>query len=174
MLVTGFWLVAHRVASGSKHSMSWMWPTRLGAPARPHAHARAHRVDVTGIDGVQQRGVGAVELDERPGEGPVERLLRARSLDPAPGRDDAAGADGDEVAARRRARVGVVLLRRHEHAPRLRPYADDPSGAQFGEEATEHRPHRSSVRVLEHVRRSEHAVSFLDAFAHDVPFWKKR
>ena len=73
---------------GSKHSMSVIAPTRSSAQRAltrmPVASRRA-----AGVDRVQHRGVGAVELDQRPRERPVERLPAARRVDPRPGRDDA-------------------------------------------------------------------------------------
>src|SRR6266542_3858244 len=45
----------------------------LVLPAGGHAHARRHLVGAARIDHVQERGVGAVEADQRERKGVVER-----------------------------------------------------------------------------------------------------
>ena len=51
---------------------------RLVDPVRVHPRAGADRVGGAGVDRVQQRGVGAVELDQRPRERAVQRLALQR------------------------------------------------------------------------------------------------
>ena len=84
----------------------------LGLPAGRDAHAGRHRVDRAGVDRVQERGVGAVELDQRERERLVERVLLGRRRDPRPRLDGAGGADVDEVVGELLAGVGIPLERR--------------------------------------------------------------
>ena len=77
------------------------------------------RVDLTidhrGVDRVEQGRIRPVELDERPRERLLQRVVRARLVQPRPRRDDAAGPDRDELAQLVRGQR-VVLDRRHQHA----------------------------------------------------------
>src|SRR5215207_2057996 len=124
----------------------------LLAPAGRDPHAGAHARLVAGVDDVQQRSVGAVEADERPGEGMVERVLPVRVGDPRPRGDLAVRADLDEVVGRELlAGVGVVLGRRADHVAVLGPDAEEPAVAQAGHEPADDRADGARVRVLEDV-----------------------
>jgi Thioesterase superfamily len=124
----------------------------LLAPSGPDPHAGAHPRLVAGIDDVQQRGVGPVEADERPGKGTVERVLLVRVADPRPGGDLAIRADLDEVVGRELlAGLGVVLSGRADHVAVLGPDAEEPAVAQAGHEAADDRADGARVRVLEDV-----------------------
>lgn len=70
----------------------------FGGPADADAHAGGHGVGAGCVEGVQEAGVRAVELDQDPGEGGVEGLAAAGSGVPGPGGDGAGGLDLDEVA----------------------------------------------------------------------------
>src|SRR3954447_19264283 len=74
------WLETHEIADRADAVLG---------PARLDPHAGAHRLDTACVDGREQPGVGAVELHERPGERPVERLAGERGVVPCPRRDDA-------------------------------------------------------------------------------------
>jgi hypothetical protein len=128
----------------------------LVAPAGRDPHAGAHARLVAGVDDVQQRGVGAVEADERPGEGTVERVLLVRVGDPRPGGDLAVRADLDEVVdAELLAGLGVVLGGRADHVPVLGADAEEPAVAQAGHEPADDGADGPRVRVLEDVGRFE-------------------
>jgi hypothetical protein len=73
-----------------------------------------HVVLVAGLDDVQQRGGGAVELDERKGERPVPPVLRPRGRHPGPRAHHTAVPDPDELITRR-AKLRVVVGRRDDH-----------------------------------------------------------
>ena len=97
-----------------------MEPSRSSAQRGSHPHAGRHRLGRAGVDRLEQRRVGAVGLDQRPGEGPVERLLGRGSRTHAHVSDGAARADLDqlgEVLARQR----VVLGRAAPAPARRRP-----------------------------------------------------
>ena len=64
--------------------MSVIAPDRFVDPMGMHPRPGADRVGRSGVDGVQQRDVGTVELDQRPGEGPVQRLPLQRLGLPGP------------------------------------------------------------------------------------------
>jgi len=57
---------------------------RFVDPMGMYPRSAADRVGRPGINGVQQRNVGAVELDQRPGEWPVQRLPLERLGLPGP------------------------------------------------------------------------------------------
>ncbi len=118
-------LLAHRYASGSKQAMSVISPTVCSRQrARTRMPVRMRAV-AAGVDGVQQRRRGAVELDQRA----RERVLRAAAsraaarthaqLVTTPARPTSTN------SRERLARLGVVLLRRHQHAAVLRAHAED-------------------------------------------------
>ena len=106
---------------------------RLVDPVRVHPRAGADVVGGAGIDRVQQRGVRAVELDQRPRERAVQRLALQRLRLPRPrhhGPDAAHRYDlGQSFVG-----DGVELGRRHMHPPVRTAHADDASLAQGGEE----------------------------------------
>ena len=108
----------------------------LVAPVHVHARAGADRVRGSRIDGVQQRGVRAVELDQRPGERSVQRLTLERFRLPRP-RHDRADAGHRYDLGQSLIGDGVVLGGRNMH-PAIRPaHPDDASLAQSGEELAE-------------------------------------
>ena len=84
---------------------------------------------------MQEGGVGAVELDQHPGEGGVQGLAAAGRGVPGPGGDGAGGGDLDEVADLLGG-DGVVLDGRDEHLAVGGPHAEDDPLAQPGEEGT--------------------------------------
>ena len=96
--------------------MSLMWPSR-SSRQRGTTRMPIDIVDVLAdVDRVQQRRVGAVDLDQRPRERSLDRMLRASgrvthayvvTVPPGPDLDQF----GERLAGRR-----VVLHRRHEHA----------------------------------------------------------
>ena len=82
-----------------------------------------------GVDGVGDRCVGPVELDQRERERMVEGVLRRGMRDPRPRPDRPARPDLDELGLERLTRLGVVLQRRAEH-PVATPVAQDATVAQ--------------------------------------------
>ena len=76
----------HRVLTGHERLDVGDVADAVGAPARRDPHAGAHRVDRAGVDRVQERRVGAVELDQREGERVVERVLHGGRGHPRPRR----------------------------------------------------------------------------------------
>ena len=96
--------------------MSVMWPRRSafqrGATRMPVAIASGEPA----VDGVEERGVGTVELHQRERERMVERMLRGRLRDPRPRRHRSRGTDVDEVVLERGTRIGVPFERRNDHA----------------------------------------------------------
>ncbi len=111
---------------------------RLVGPVHVHPGAGADRVGRPGVDGVQQRGVGAVELDQRPRERPVQRLALQRLGLPGP-RHHRADAGHRYDLGQGFVGDGVELGGRNVY-PAIRPAdADDASPAQRGEELAEGR-----------------------------------
>jgi hypothetical protein len=98
-----------------------------------HPRAGAYRVGGAGVDRMQQRGIGAVELDQRPRERAVQRLALERLRLPAP-RDH--GPDAAHRYDLGQSFVGdrVVFGRRHKHPSVRTPHAEDAAFAQGGEE----------------------------------------
>jgi hypothetical protein len=72
-------------------------PGALGSPTRPHTDAGLHPRLLAGIDGMKHGGIGAVELNQRPRERAMQRVIGPRFGDPAPCGDRARGADLDEL-----------------------------------------------------------------------------
>jgi hypothetical protein len=116
-------------------------------PADPDAHAGRHRVGGAGVDGVQDRGVGAVEQDERERERPVQWLVDDGGGDPRPGLHGAGLADLDEVGGRLVA-DGVVLGGWDEHSTVGGPRPEDGAVTQTGHEPREDRAQRTGVVEL--------------------------
>ena len=92
--------------------------------------------DESGVDRVQQRGVGAVELDQRPRERAVQRLALQRLGLPGP-RHHGADAGHRYDLGQPFVGDGVVLGGRHVHPAVRAADADDASLAQGGEELAE-------------------------------------
>ena len=99
---------------------------------------------------VEERGVGAVELHQHPGEGRLQGVLGPRVRHPGPRGDRALGPDLDHAVGLL-PRLGVVLRRRHDDAPSRAPDADDLAVAQPGEKGPHDRPHGAHVGVLQDV-----------------------
>src|SRR5206468_6309739 len=92
--------------------------------------------------------------DEGPRERLLQRVVRARLVQPRPRGDDAAGPDLQELAELL-PRERVVLDRRDEHPPVARADPFETLVAQPGEEPADHRPDAALVRILEDVERGE-------------------
>ena len=115
-----------------------------------HPHAGRHGVDRAGVDRVQERRVGAVELDQREARRDGRAgAARSASATQRPRLDGAGRADVDEV-------VGELLGRCRDptraagtmHAVAAAD-ADDPLVGERRHERTDHRPERSLVRELD-------------------------
>ena len=93
---------------------------------------------IVDINGVQQRGVGAVEFDQGPGERAVQRLAVERLGLPTPGHH---GADACHRYDLGQLFIGdrVVLGGRHDDASVGAANADDAAVAECGEEGAERR-----------------------------------
>src|SRR5579862_5416094 len=81
---------------------------RLSRPADADARPGLRALGRAAIEGVEQRGVGAVQLHERPRERPVERMRAQRLGHPGRVLHDALRADVDHLRQRLAGR-GVVL-----------------------------------------------------------------
>ena len=106
---------------------------RFVGPVHVHPGAGADRVGRAGVDRVQQRGVGAVEFDQRPRERAVQGLALERFGLPRPGHH---GSDAGHRYDLGQSLVGdrVVFGGRHVHPTVRTAHADDASLAQGGEE----------------------------------------
>ena len=105
-----------------------------------HAGTGAYAPSRARIDRMKQRGVGAVELDQRPCERPIERLAFQRCGLPGPrhhGPDAGHRYDLGQLVVS----DGVVLGRRYMHPTIRTAHADDASPAQGGEELAEDGSH---------------------------------
>ena len=124
--------------------MSVIAPDALLGPAHLHPHAGGHVGGGGDVEGVQERGVGAVEGDQRERERPVEGLAGDRLGHPGPRGHGAGGGHLDEVGD---GLMGhrVVLRRRDGDPPVRRPAADDDAVAQPGEEPPDHGSGRARV-----------------------------
>ena len=99
-------------------------------------------------------GVGAVELDERPGERAVERLARPRLGLPRPRGHGAGGGELDQLGELV-AGDGVVLDGRADHPAVRAPNAQHEPFAQPRQERALDRTDRPGERVFEHERRRQ-------------------
>src|SRR6266540_4406786 len=122
----------------------------LVLPARGHAHARRHLVGAARVDHVQERGVGAVEADQRERKGVVERVLAGRRGDPCPRLDHAARSDlGEAGRVERVTRRRVPLERRGEHTPVAGLDPEQSPVTQAREERPDDRAECPRVRELD-------------------------
>ena len=113
------------------------------------------------VDRVQQRGVGAVELDQRPRERPVQRLALQRLGLPGP-RHHGADAGHRYDLGQRLVGDRVVLGGRHVHPAVRSADADDAALAQGGEELAEGRPDRTGVVEGQSQRRRKRRLMVID------------
>ena len=88
------------------------------------------------VDRMKQRGVGAVELDQRPRERPIERLALQRFGLPRP-RHHGSDAGHRYDLGQLLVGDGVILCRRDVHPTIRTAHADDAPPAQGGEELAE-------------------------------------
>ncbi len=117
---------------------------RLVDPVRVHPRAAADLIRRLDTDGVQQRRVRAVEFDQCPSERTLQRLALQWLGLPRP-RDHGADAFHRYDLAQWFIGDGVVLGRRHVHAPVGSAHTHDATVAQRGEELTEDWPDRTGV-----------------------------
>ena len=101
---------------------------RLVHPVRTHPVAGLQRA-LGDVDRMQQWGVGAVELDQCPGERPLQRLALQRLRLPGP-RHHGADAGHRNHLGQGLVGDGVILGGRYVHPSVRSAYADDPSSAQ--------------------------------------------
>lgn len=127
----------------------------MGGPPDPYAHAGADAVWAGRIEGVQECGVGAVELDQHPGEGGGQGLLGAGAVVPRPGGDGAGGGDLDELADLLRG-DGVVLDGRDHHLAARGLHTEDDALPQPGEEGALDGPEGPGEGELDDEGRAEH------------------
>jgi len=105
------------------------------APARPDPQAGPHRLLLSAcVNDVQERGVAAIDADERPSERLPQGTGLTRLGDPGPGGDRACGSHRNERIgpaghAKRGACRGIVLQRRDEDPAARCGDADDPAVA---------------------------------------------
>ena len=137
-------------ATGSASSPNAKYAMSVIAPTGSSTQCACTRAPVliasgdSASDRVQQRRVGAVEFDQRPRERALQRLALQRLGLPRP-RDHRADALHRYDLAQRFIRDGVVLGRRHVHAPVGSADTHDATVAQRGEELTEDGPDRTGV-----------------------------
>ena len=126
------------VSPNAKYAMSVIAPTGSSTQCTCTLAPVLIASDEPGVDRVQQRGVGAVQFDQRPRERTVQRLALQRLGLPCP-RHDGSDAGHRYDLRQRFVGDGVELGGRNVH-PAVRPAdADDVSSAQFGEEPAEDR-----------------------------------
>ncbi len=134
---------------------------RFVGPVHVHPRAGADRVGVARIHRVQQRGVGAVQFDQCPGERVVQRLALQRLGLPCPGRHRAGGRHRYHLA---QWRIGdrVVLGRGHKYAAVGSAHSEDAAIAQRGEEFAERGTDRTGVVEGQRQRRRERWLRVID------------
>ena len=108
-------------------------PDRFVDPVHVHPGTGAYRVGRAGVDSVEQRGVGPVELDQRPRERAVQWLALERLGLPGPGHH---GSDAAHRYDFGQFLIGdwVVLGGRHVHPTVRTAHADNAALAQGSEE----------------------------------------
>ena len=118
----------------------------LVAELRLHPHAGGHGVDRSGVDGMDQRGVGPVEADQREGERVREGVLLGWLGHPCPAFDDAARSDLDEIGDELVPRFGVEFQWRTQN-PVTTTNPEHPAISERGEEGTQDRTGGPGVGV---------------------------
>jgi hypothetical protein len=124
------------------------------SPFGVDAHPRRHDTLVVHVDDVQQRGVGAVELDERERERRVERVLGPRRRHPRPRPHHSRVSDAHDLTGRG-AGVRVVIHRRHGDTTVRSTAPEDLAPHEGGEELLSASADAASVGEDDLVRRAQ-------------------
>ena len=133
---------------GTKHSMSLILPMRSARHRGATRMPVGHLIHAPGVDRVDHRVVGAVELDERERERVVERVLLGGLGHPCPVGDGARGAHLDEVGRQFLARLRIPLEGGCQHLVAVAD-TEDLAPDERGHEPAEHGSERALVRELD-------------------------